>query len=316
MTSSIHTQSEPLQSTSATAVIDIRQITKIYPDGTVGIDSLSLSINKGEIYGFLGQNGAGKTTAIRSILNILIPQKGEIYVNNQLISRTNPSIREIIGYLPGELNVPAEYTTRDFLTYMASLKQRSSSRMEEIADRFELPLDKKVNALSKGNKQKMGIVLAFMHDPDIYILDEPTSGLDPLWQQELYDLILEEQKRGKTVFFSSHNLDEVQRICDRVAIIRDGKLVTIEVVDELAEKIVRKLTVYVEGLTTEELEEMKSHMNVDSFNLSSGEVHIIIKNPQEVSQTLNYFNQFNSRLRDLVLPSASLEVFFLEKYRN
>jgi len=297
-------------------VIDISNTTKIYPDGTVGIQDLSLQINHNEIYGFLGQNGAGKTTMIRAILNILIPQQGEIRVNGELISRDNPSIREQIGYLPGELNIPPDYTVEDFLIYMATLKRRPSDRMEEIATRFDLPLDKKVNALSKGNKQKMGIVLAFMHDPEIYILDEPSSGLDPLWQQELYDLILEEKQRGKTVFFSSHNLDEVQKICDRVAIIREGKLVTVEVVDDLAEKITRKLTVMIDNLQESEIDDIRAHTNLDSYNLKSGELSIIIRNPQEVSTALSYFNQFNSRLKDLIFPPASLEVFFLEKYRE
>lgn len=297
-------------------VIDIQDITKMYPDGTVGIENLTLAIQRNEIYGFLGQNGSGKTTTIRSILNIIIPQQGDIFVKGERISRDNPEIREHIGYLPGELNVPGDYSVEDFLAYMASLKKRPSNRMLEIANRFELPLKKKVQALSKGNKQKMGIVLAFMHEPEIYILDEPTSGLDPLWQQELYNLILEEKDKGKTIFFSSHNLDEVQKICDRVAIIREGKLVTIEVVDELAKKITRKLSLTIEDLTEEELAEIKQNMQVDDDNIQTGELSIVISNPQEVASILGYFNKFNSRLRDLVFPPASLEAFFLEKYRD
>ncbi len=299
-----------------TPVINISNITKIYPGGTIGIQDLTLTINKNEIYGFLGPNGSGKTTTIRSVLNILVPQQGEIHVNGELISRDNPDIREHIGYLPGELNVPPNYTVSEFITYMATLKKRPSIRMKEIAERFELPMKKKVNALSKGNKQKMGIVLAFMHDPDIYILDEPTSGLDPLWQQELYNLILEEKDRGKTVFFSSHNLDEVQKICDRVAIIRKGKLVTIAVVEDLADQITRKLTVTIDNLTEEELEKITSKMKVDNSNLLTGEVGIIITDPQDVSVTLDYFNKFNARLKDLVFPPASLETFFLKKYKE
>lgn len=297
-------------------VIEINNITKTYPGGTVGIENLTLSINKGEVYGFLGENGAGKTTTIRSILNILIPQQGEIFVNGVKISRDSPDIRESIGYLPGELNVPSGYTVKDFIHYMATLKKNPSPRMDEIAERFKLPMNRKVNALSKGNKQKMGLVLAFMHDPEIYILDEPTSGLDPLWQQELYNLILEEKKRGKTVFFSSHNLDEVQKICDRVAVIRKAKLVSIEKVDELAEKIVRKLTVTIENLTEEEVDAMKSTLKVDISNLNTGEISVVINNPQEVSGVLGYFNKFNSRMKDLIFPPASLEAYFLEKYRD
>ncbi len=297
-------------------VIEIDKVTKIYPGGTIGINKLDLTIYKNEIFGFLGQNGAGKTTLIRSILNILIPQEGTIKVNGQLISRDNPEIRELIGYLPGELNIPPNYSVKDFITYMASLKKQPSHRMIEIAERFELPMNKKVNALSKGNKQKMGIVLAFMHDPEIYILDEPTSGLDPLWQQELYDLILEEKKRGKTIFSSSHNLDEVQRICDRIAIIREGKLVSVEKVSELAEKITRKLKVKIDNIDQKELDKIKSEMTVVNFNLQMEELEILINNPQELLVILEKLNSFNSRLRDIVFPPASLEVFFLEKYRG
>jgi len=304
------------EETVGEVIIDINNVTKIYPGGVIGIKELTLQIKKNEIYGFLGQNGAGKTTTIRSILNILIPEKGAIHVDKELISRNNPSIREKIGYLPGELHVPTNYTVENFLHYMASLKKKQSDRLYEIANRFELPLDKKVNTLSKGNKQKMGIVLAFMHDPEIYILDEPTSGLDPLWQQELYDLILEEKLKGKTIFFSSHNLDEVQKICDRVAIIREGKLVTVEIVNELAQKITRFLTVTIENLQEKELTDIQSNVQVDSYNILSGEIKIKISKPQDVSSTLGYFGKFNARMRDLVFPPASLELFFMEKYRD
>lgn len=297
-------------------VISLDNVTKIYPGGTVGVEDLTLNILRGEIFGFLGQNGAGKTTTIRCILNILIPQQGVIRVNGVQVSRNRPDIREDIGYLPGEWSVPGNNTVEDFLHYVASLKKRPSDRMYEMADRFELPLKKKVGELSKGNKQKVGIVLAFMHDPDIYILDEPSGGLDPLWQQELYDLILEEKNRGKTIFFSSHNLDETQRLCDRVAIIRKGRLVSVENVEGLAEKIPRKLTAIIRDLQETDLALLAGKMEVSEHNLDADQIKVAISNPDELSKVIAELNALNSRLQDLSYPPASLEEYFLSKYRN
>ena len=196
------------------------------------------------------------------------------------------------------------------------MKKHPSSRMEEIAGRFELDLGRKVGELSKGNKQKVGIVLAFMHDPDIYILDEPTSGLDPLWQQELYKLIREEKARGKTIFFSSHNLDETQRLCDRVAIIREGKLVTIEKVEELSDKIPRLLTALIEGLNEADLASLAGKMEVVAHDYHTGELKIQINSPSELGKAIELLNTLNSRLQDVSYPPASLETYFLSKYRD
>ncbi|MHA2504425.1 MAG: ABC transporter ATP-binding protein [Candidatus Kariarchaeaceae archaeon] len=303
------------QKSSGRPIISLRNVTKIYPGNTVGIEDLSLEIMQGEIFGFLGQNGAGKTTAIRSILNILLPQQGEIEVDGVPVTRDHPEIRENIGYLPGEINIPGNSSVKEFLHYVASLKKRSSDRMMEIAERFELPLEKKVGELSKGNKQKVGIVLAFMHSPEIYILDEPTSGLDPLWQQELYDLILEEKAKGHTVFFSSHNLDETQRLCDRVGIIREGRLVTVETVVNLSEKIPRKLSATISDLSEDDIALLSGQMQIATFNLETGMLVVSISGPGELAMVIEHLNSLNSRLKDLSYPPASLEEYFLSKYR-
>jgi ABC-2 type transport system ATP-binding protein len=294
-------------------IIILSEVTKIYPGGSVGIQDLSLKIKKGEIFGFLGQNGAGKTTCIRCILNILIPDKGEIKVSDQIISRSNPEIKEIIGYLPGELHIPGYYKVSDFLKYMASLRKRPSNRMKEISEIFELPLDKKVSELSKGNKQKIGIVISFMHDPDILILDEPTSGLDPIFQQKLYDLILDEKSKGKTIFFSSHNLDEVQKICDRVGIIREGKLVSIERVSELSEKINRLLIIIFDELSDDIIKQCESLFSVSSINKLMGELKLEISSLEELASNIEKLKQFKG-VRDIAYPPASLESFFMSKY--
>ncbi|MHA2251237.1 MAG: ABC transporter ATP-binding protein [Candidatus Kariarchaeaceae archaeon] len=304
------TESKTKVSNRSDSIILIENLTKYYGD-QVGIENLTLTINKGEIFGFLGQNGAGKTTTIRCILNILIPDSGSIHVNDQLVSRDNPEIKEEIGYLPGEWYVPGGYTVGDFLDYIASLRKKPSDRIQEIAERIDLNLDRKIKQLSKGNKQKVGIVLAFMSDPSILILDEPTAGLDPLLQQEIYDLIDEEKEKGKTVFFSSHNLDEVQRICDRVAIIREGKLVSIEKVKELAEKVPRKLRALFTKITEKDLASLGDV--VKSVNEETGEVEIEIFNGKSLSEILNFLTSLP--LIDLSYPAASLEEYFLAKYQ-
>ncbi|MHA2250043.1 MAG: ABC transporter ATP-binding protein [Candidatus Kariarchaeaceae archaeon] len=290
-------------------IIVISDLTKYY-GSEVGIENLSLEINKGEIYGFLGQNGAGKTTTIRCILNILIPDTGKVTVNGTEINRDNSEIKENMGYLPGEWYIPGGYKVGKFLEYIATLRKNPSHRMQEMVERFKLPINKKIKQLSKGNKQKMGIILAFMHDPEILILDEPTSGLDPLLQQEVYDLLLEEKKRGKTIFFSSHNLDEVQKICDRVAIIREGELVSIETVKDLADKIPRKLIASFYEIDDVAVEKLGD--KVTNFNAELKEVEINITNGDSLSDVLSYITSLG--LKDLSYPPASLESYFLSKY--
>jgi ABC-2 type transport system ATP-binding protein len=218
--------------------IRIKGLTKFYGN-TRGIENLDLEILKGEIFGFLGPNGAGKTTTIRCMMNILIPTKGEIWINGGLINRTNHKVRENIGYIPENLALPDYYTANEFLTYVESMRGKREQKRNELIEKFDLPYNKKIGELSKGNKQKVGVISAFMHDPDVLILDEPTAGLDPLLQQEVYEMLLEARQQGKTIFFSSHNLAEVQQICDRVGIVKDGFLVSVEDIDNLNKKVMR-----------------------------------------------------------------------------
>lgn len=290
-------------------IISIRGLTKYY--GTqVGVDNLDLDIRRGEIFGYLGQNGAGKTTTIRCLLNILIPDSGNMTVDGKEVSRDTLEIRDGIGYLPGELNVPTNYNVKDFIDYMASLRKTAPVRMQEMIGKFNLPLEKKVHQLSKGNKQKVGIILAFMNDPELLILDEPTAGLDPILQQEMYDLILEEKRKGKTVFFSSHNLDEVQRICDRVGIIRDGELVSVEDVSSLAEQVPRRLKAWLGNIDESILSSLGDL--VKKVDAESQVVEIEVGLDTSLSEVLGTLAKMD--LRDLSYPQASLEEFFLSKY--
>ncbi len=287
------------------AMIEISDLCFSYGE-QIGIDGLNLEIEEGEIFGFLGENGAGKTTTIRCMMSILVHQSGSIRINGSVVDRGDLSYKEEVGYLPGELSIPESYKVRDFFKYMASLRTKPTSRLDEIVRRFDIPMDKRVKQLSKGNKQKVGIALALMHDPKVLILDEPSSGLDPILQQELYNLLHEEKEKGKTIFFSSHNLDEVQRICDRVAIIRQGKLVSVEDVRDLAKDVSRKLIARVEQVKEDLLSGFE-------YSVSGTEITVQVGG-QSLSAIMDALKEMN--LLDLNYPPASLETYFLEKYRS
>ncbi len=286
--------------------IEISNLTKLYGK-TVGIKDLSLNIKQGEIFGFLGPNGAGKTTTIRCMLNILIPNQGSIKINGEIVSRNSSHLKNDIGYLPGELYYPKGFSVKNLIDYIESLKKKSCNRKEELLKRFNLETYKKIQALSHGNKQKLGIILAFMHDPNIIILDEPSSGLDPLLQQTLYDLILEEKKKGKTIFFSSHNLDEVQKICDRVAIISKGELISVENVSDLSKKVVRHLKAIIENSDLTEFEKAGIEMSVEG-----NEISFPIRERTILNKILKLLSDMD--VKDISYPPASLEEYFLLHY--
>ncbi|MCA9332963.1 ABC transporter ATP-binding protein [Candidatus Saccharibacteria bacterium] len=209
-----------------TAVRVVSLSKKYNKSDKMALSNLNLSINKGEIYGFLGPNGAGKSTTIRLLMNFLQPTKGEMYIDDRLVG-SNSNIYKNVGYLSGDFVAYPKLTGKQFLDYMSaySLKENDQKYISSLAKRMDIDLSKKIGSLSKGNRQKIGIIQAMMNKPDVLILDEPTSGLDPLKQEVFYELIAEAKKSGAGIFFSSHNLAEVQKICDRVGIIREGVLV-------------------------------------------------------------------------------------------
>ena len=215
------------------AVIETERLTKRY--GTVrGIDEVSMSVGQGEVYGFLGPNGAGKTTTIRTLLDLLHPTSGSAFVFGLDSHRASREIRARLGNLPGDFSCERRLTGREFLGFCAEARGiRGLGSASLLAQRFEADLDRRVGDLSSGNRQKIGLIQALFHDPELLILDEPTTGLDPLMQEEFLAVIGEYRERGGTVFLSSHDLDEVERICDRVAIIREGQLAAVENVADL-----------------------------------------------------------------------------------
>lgn len=213
-----------------------KKLTKRYVGSpTFALKDLSISVSKGEVYGFLGPNGAGKSTTIRALLNIIQPTSGSAEILGLDIVKDSVKIRRSVGYLSGDFVAYPKMTGRQFLNYMGELQPlKRKSYISELAKTFNVNLNKKLGDMSKGNRQKVGVIQAFMHEPDILILDEPTSGLDPLMQEAFYDLVHKFKEKGATLFVSSHNLAEVQKMCDRVGFIRDGKLFTEKVISDLA----------------------------------------------------------------------------------
>ncbi|NCU30741.1 ABC transporter ATP-binding protein [Candidatus Saccharibacteria bacterium] len=219
-----------------TSIIKTVNLTKYYGRDR-GIIDVNLDIKKGEIFGFIGPNGAGKSTAIRTLLGLIKPTSGSATIFGKDIATEGPIIREEIGYLPSEVFYYDNMRVKDLLNYSASFyhkpKKAMQTRIKELARLLNLDLNRKIDDLSYGNKKKVGIVQGLLHNPKLIILDEPTGGLDPLMQQIFFDLLRTENERGVTVLFSSHILSEVQKICDRVAIIKDGKLIRLEKMADL-----------------------------------------------------------------------------------
>lgn len=226
------------------AIIQTHDLTKAYAGTKRALDKLNLTVQRGEIFGYLGSNGAGKTTTIRLLLDLIRPSDGSAKIFGLDTRQHSCDIRARIGFLPGELNLWDNMSALQTIRYVGRVRGGvDMSYVNQLAERLQFDVTKKVKSYSTGNKRKLGLILAMMNKPDLLILDEPSSGLDPLMQQEFNNLMLEAQKAGSTVFLSSHVLGEVQTICDRVAIIRQGKLQAVERVDRLTHADFRWVTV-------------------------------------------------------------------------
>ncbi len=207
-------------------MIDVKGITLKYSSGK-GIFDLDFSVKQGEVMGFLGPNGAGKTTAIRCLLGFTAPDSGVCTINGLDCMKKAPEIQKTLGYIPGEIAFLDGMNCTEFLTFMCEMRgTKDLSLQKRLIEMFELDTKGKIKKFSKGMKQKVGIITAFMHNPDVLILDEPTSGLDPLMQNRFVELILEEKKKGKTILMSSHMFEEIERTSDNTIIIKDGRIVT------------------------------------------------------------------------------------------
>jgi ABC-2 type transport system ATP-binding protein len=270
-------------------VIEIKNLTKTYGKAR-GITDISFNVEEGEIFGFIGPNGAGKSTTIRTLLSLIYPTSGSATIFGKDTVKFAPEIKKEIGYLPSEVFYYDNMKVKDLLNYSASFyKKDCSKRIRELAEIMDLDLTKKIDDLSLGNKKKVGIVQGLLHEPKLIILDEPTSGLDPLMQQKFFELLEEVNKKGATILFSSHILSEVQRLCNRVAIIKEGKIVTVEKISKLKENTYKKFKI-----------ETKSPLDLNYFTISG-------VNKLEVKDNITSF-LFSGNINDVMKKIADIEI--------
>ena len=296
---------------SSAPAIRTEGLTKHYGDFPALVD-LDLEVDRGEVFGFLGPNGAGKSTTIRTILDEIRPTRGSATVLDMDSHERSVEIRRHIGYVPGDLAMYPNLTGRDTLRYFANLRGGVEwAHVDALADRLEADLDKKVGDLSTGNRQKVALVQAFMHRPDLLILDEPNSGLDPLMQRQLQEMMREAVADGRTVFLSSHTLSEVERVADRVGIIRRGHLVAVERVDVLRRRAIRRIElVFDEPVDHGVFERMEGAREVTALD-----GHVTLSFDGDVPALLQRATSVGA-LRDIATHEADLEEIFLTYYRD
>ena len=291
--------------------IHTQGLTKHYGKVEALVD-LDLDIVPGEIFGFLGPNGAGKTTTIRTLMDEIRPTSGSATIVGLDTHADSVEIRTHIGYIPGDLSMYPNLTGRDTLTYFSNLRGGVDwTYVDALAERLEADLSRKVGDLSTGNRQKVGIIQAFMNKPQVYVMDEPSSGLDPLVQREFQGMMKEAVDDGATVFLSSHTLSEVQRVADRVGIIRTGHLVAVEGVQELRSKAIRRVDLYFDGPADGAVfEPIAGVRDVDVRNH-----HVSLSFDGSMEKLLNVATS-NYTLVDINTQEADLEEIFLTYYRE
>ena len=294
-------------------VVRTSDLTFTYRHGR-GISHVDLDVVKGEVFGFLGPNGAGKTTTIRILLDLIRPTSGTAKVLGLDSHTDSLAIRARSGYLPGDFTLPPTLTGVQVLDWLSSLRPDTPPiRREELVERFDVQLDRPMKQLSKGNRQKLGLVQAFQHAPELVILDEPTNGLDPLIQDEFHRFIRDYAEGGGTVFLSSHSLDEVQHTADRVGIIRDGRLVTVESVDALRRRGVRRVTLTVaEGMGEPNEERLRSLSGIDGVSRRGDVFDFAVTG--EYAPVLKELSEFP--VVDMLSRAADLDEVFLALYRG
>lgn len=290
-------------------MIAVNDLTLTYPSGK-GVFDLNFTVGEGEVMGYLGPNGAGKTTTIRALLGFMRPDKGSCSINNLDCVRQAPLIQKTLGYIPGEIAFIDGMNGLEFLKFMHDMRGlKNNSRQQELLEMFELNPQGRIKKFSKGMKQKLGIVTAFMHDPDILILDEPTSGLDPLMQIRFIDLILQEKARGKTILMSSHSFEETERTCDDVLIIKEGKIISRSDIATLkgAQRKGYLLKTSEPQNTARELAEANCEVEM----LADDRIKVFVTG-ENIDQLVKIAARYN--VMDLDVVSQTLEDIFLQFY--
>ncbi len=287
-------------------ILEIKHLTKYYGK-ILGVKDLSLALYKGEIFGFIGPNGAGKSTTIRSIMHLVNKTSGQVLLYGQELTGEDPALKESIGYLPSEVHLYEDLTVKEMLDYHASFYKRDlSQRRRELVKKLQLDETKKIEDLSLGNSKKLGIILAFMHEPKLLILDEPISGLDPIMQQTFYSLLKEEKQKGTTILYSTHILSEISKICDRIGIIREGKLVNVETTRELQ----AKNFVYV-TITAKDVDGIVKSLGLEDFEREDNTVRF--KNNLPLNELVRALADYD--LQELLIEEATIEDMLLHYYK-
>ncbi len=291
------------------SLLEVHDVTKKFKNGK-GIFNVSFSVKKGEVFGFLGPNGSGKSTTIRHIMGFMKPDNGYIKVNDLDTWKSQGKVQKYIGYLPGEIAFLEGMTGKGFLDFIARMQGLDDlSKQKQLIERLRLDVNTPIRKMSKGMKQKVGIVAALMHNPEVIILDEPTSGLDPLMQRLFIELMLEEKAKGKTILLSSHSMEEVEKTCDRAAIIKNGKIVTIKDIHEL-QSMQRKLFEVT----------FQNSADADAFTKSKLDIVFHQKNVVRVAIQGN-FDEFLAEtskypVRNIDVFTQNLEEIFINYYEG
>jgi ABC-2 type transport system ATP-binding protein len=291
-------------------IIDITDLSKFYGKSR-GIENVNLEIDRGEVFGFIGPNGAGKSTTIRILMNLIFPTGGSARIMGLDVVSQTKEIKQKVGYIPSDANAYTFMEVEEFLNYFARFYDvpDAGRRITELSTLFELDLKRKISDLSSGNKKKVSIIQSLVHSPELLIMDEPTSGLDPLMQSLFFDLLRKENRRGMTIFFSSHILGEVQMFCRRVAIIKEGKIIQLEDIDTLRKKQLKKVTIEFIG-------------QVEPADLSFPGIVNLVTGPENrlsfmFSGNINELVSFLSgkMINNLMIEEPSLDEIFMHYYQ-
>lgn len=287
-------------------ILEIKNLTKYYGK-VLGVKDLSLTLYEGEVFGFIGPNGAGKSTTIRCIMNLINKTNGKVLLNGKELTKDNINLKGQIGYLPSEIHLYEDLTVKEMLNFHEKFyKKDCHKRRNELVKKLKLDESKKVEELSLGNLKKLGIVLAFMHEPKLLILDEPTSGLDPIMQQIFYELLKEEREKGTTIFYSTHILSEISKICDRVGIIKDGSLLTVETIEEMQKKNLNLVTIE-SNEVAKIIKELKLDVKIND------EKTIRFKNQLSFDKLIKTLAKY--KIDKLLIEEVTLEDIFLHYYK-
>lgn len=287
-------------------ILEIVNLKKYYGESR-GVEEVTIKLKKGEVYGFIGPNGAGKSTTIRTILTLLNKNNGKILIDGDELNKDNINQKEMIGYLPSEINLYEDLTVKEMLAFHESFYNRNlTKRKKELVKKLKLDVNKKIEDLSLGNLKKLGIVLALIHEPKLLILDEPTSGLDPIMQNVFYELLLEEKNKGTTILYSTHVLSELTKICDRIGIIKDGIIIKEDTVENILKNNKTYLTI-----ESNDIEKIKKELKLKIISESDNTIKFL--NDKNINEIIKQISKYE--LNKLLIEEVSIEDMFIEYYK-